>query len=162
MLLQRQGAGEGSGDNLWKRPELMLAKVEGPFMEVCHMFTTEAADEPGAIRMDGARNGIVVLGSAYSTIEVNDSCIVRRSNLQASKDGEEKIGASVKMEGGKVWLRVIIKEGGDLSGGKSVSDIPLICDFQYSFDGQHFSSLGPLFQGVAGRWIGAKVGAFSL
>lgn len=161
-LLQRQGAGEGTGDNLWNRPELELAKVEGPFMEISRVFTRAEVPEEGEIPIGNGRQGIVVLGTSYSTIEINDSCVVRRTNFRASKGGEEVVRDSVRIRGDKVWLRVIIREGTEMAGQQSSSDIPLICDFQYCFDERHYTSLGPLFQASAGRWIGAKAGAFSL
>ena len=161
-LLQRQGAGEGTGDNLWNRPELELAKVEGPFMEISRVFTRAEVPEEGEIPIGDGRQGIVVLGTSYSTIEINDSCVVRKTNFRASKGGEEVVRDSVRIRGDKVWLRVIIREGTEMARQQSPSDIPLICDFQYCFDERHYTSLGPLFQASAGRWIGAKAGAFSL
>lgn len=149
MLYQLQGLGPAEGDNLWNRPDLNLAKLEGPHMRVVDVF------EAGAAR----RAGIVVMGAGYSTIELRDGQIMRTFYQQdAPGRGTEKVIASVPMQGERVWFRVLVREG-ELPGASS-SDIPAICTFQYSFDGRRYTDFGQAFKASAGRWIGAKAGVF--
>ena len=48
-----------------------------------------------------------------------------------------------------IWLRVEVGE-------------EALCNFSYSLDGRKFHRAGAPFKARAGKWIGAKVGFFSL
>lgn len=49
----------------------------------------------------------------------------------------------------KAWLRVEVKEGAT-------------CQFSYSENGEKYKSIGEPFKAREGRWIGAKVGLFTV
>ena len=49
----------------------------------------------------------------------------------------------------QLWLRVKVADGG-------------ACTFYYSLDGKKFNRAGGVFQARQGKWIGAKVGLFSV
>ena len=48
-----------------------------------------------------------------------------------------------------IWLRVKVAEGGK-------------CTFSYSLDGRKYKNVSGDFQARQGKWIGAKVGIFSI
>ena len=176
LLFQYQGNApstvEGSSaldsiPNLWLYPSLKLEKISGPEMEYSDTFT---------VTREG-RQGIIVFGTDYATIEVavrdGQAVILRKDCLKADKGGVETVVDSILVPVGctKVTLCVSIKERRNLElpdydGGDTYS---AICSFRYSFDPTAGTSaavnpatLGPDFIAAPGRWIGAKVGSFHL
>lgn len=49
----------------------------------------------------------------------------------------------------EIYLKVKVEKGG-------------ICSFSYSLDGKKYKSVGIFFTARQGKWIGAKVGLFSI
>lgn len=167
LLFQYQGiasAAAGSPQmpdvNLWLEPSLMLQKITGPEMEYSELFSVP----------EEGRQGIIVFGTGYSTIEtsVRDgrALILRKLCLNADKGGSETVLDSLTVPEGctQVRLGVTIRERRnyempDYDGKDTYS---AVCTFFYSFDSSAAKPLGPDFIAKPGRWIGAKTGSFHL
>jgi hypothetical protein len=169
LLFQYQGNApstvEGSSaldsiPNLWLYPSLKLEKISGPEMEYSDTFT---------VTREG-RQGIIVFGTDYATIEVavrdGQAVILRKDCLKADKGGVETVVDTHLVPVGytKVTLGVSIKERRnfelpDYEGGDTYS---AVCTFTCAFGSSEPRTLGPDFLAAPGRWIGAKVGSFHL
>jgi hypothetical protein len=169
LLFQYQGNApstvEGSSaldsiPNLWLYPSLKLEKISGPEMEYSDTFT---------VTQEG-RQGIIVFGTDYATIEVavrdGQAVILRKDCLKADKGGVETVVDTHLVPVGytKVTLGVSIKERRnfelpDYEGGYTYS---VVCTFTCAFGSSEPRTLGPDFLAAPGRWIGAKVGSFHL
>jgi len=73
-----------------------------------------------------------------------------RKALKAEKGGEEKILSEIKLKSNEAYLKVSVKEPNG------------ICTFSYSENGKSFENIGEPFQAKPGKWIGAKVGIYSV
>ena len=98
------------------------------------------------------RAGLLVFGSDYAWVGIARTAsgreVVVATCLGAPDGCREEAVASLPAPAGPVQLRVQW-----LAGGR--------CRFAVSFDGRHFTDLGPGFAARAGRWVGAKVGLFA-
>jgi len=56
----------------------------------------------------------------------------------------------IKLKSNEVFLKVDVKEPNG------------ICQFSYSENGKKFENIGETFQAKPGKWIGAKVGIYSV
>ncbi len=169
LLFQYQGnapsSAKGSSaldyiSNLWLYPSLKLEKISGPEMEYSDTYT---------LPQEG-RQGIIVFGTDYATIEVavrdGQAVILRKDCLKADKGGVETVVDSILVPVGctKVTLGVSIKErrnfeSPDYAGGDTYS---AVCTFTCAFGSSAPRALGQDFLAAPGRWIGAKVGSFHL
>ncbi|HEX4749028.1 MAG TPA: hypothetical protein VH302_05750 [Bryobacteraceae bacterium] len=61
----------------------------------------------------------------------------------------EKQNAAVSLNTNSLYLRVHVASGA-------------ICNFSYSLDGAKFLDIGEKLTATPGRWVGAKVGLFSI
>ncbi len=142
LLSQRADA----DDRLWPMPSVLSQRLPGP------SFTAVASLqlEPAA---DGERAGVVVLGTDYSWIGLRRQGgrmeIARAVCSKAGEGGREEVVASAPATASTVVLRVDVDQAAR-------------CRFAYSFDGRTFTALGPEFQAVPGRWVGARLGLFAL
>ncbi len=67
-----------------------------------------------------------------------------------AQTGNEEIEESgIELNGGSLLLRITVSAGA-------------VCRFSYSLDGRQFTDVGESFKAREGRWIGAKVGLFSV
>lgn len=136
--------------NLRDTPNILAQKVVGPQTS----FTTRLVYRPS---YDSERVGLVLDGRSYSTLEMNYDgtavSLVRRDCIDANKGAGEEILCSVPLEKKdgvvSIYLRAEVK-------GKCE------CTFSYSLDGRKFKTLGPVFTGREGDWIGAKIGYFAI
>jgi beta-xylosidase len=132
-------------DRLWSMPSVLTQRLPGPAIEA----TVEVRFSP---QVEGERAGLVILGTDYSWIGVRrtggDIAIVRVVCRDAPRQGREEIVASIPARPGPVFFRVKVDERA-------------ICSFSYSHDNRAFTDLGPDFQAVAGRWVGARLGLFA-
>ena len=146
--------------NLWLEPSLLLQKITGPEMEYSEIFSVP----------EEGRQGIIVFGTDYSTIEtsVRDgrALILRKLCLNADKGGSETELDSLTVPEGctQVRLGVTIRERRnyempDYDGKDTYS---AICTFHYTIGSSEPQPLGPDFIAKPGRWIGAKTGSFKV
>lgn len=145
LRLFPQPAPKGSV-NLWPIPHLLLQKLPAPtFSATTHMDVSALALGDSA--------GLIIMGQAYAHLSVRATdrglILLRRSCTDARAGKPETQDAAVDLARTDVFLRVDVQPGA-------------VCQFSYSFDGTQFLPLGDTFPASEGRWIGAKVGVFSM
>ncbi len=132
--------------NLWAVPNLLLQKLPA------RTFTATTFVDASHF-LEGERSGLLMMGSDYSYLAItrtsNNLRIVRVTCLDAPKGTAEKEEGVVNLNVKSIYLRVTVTENA-------------ACQFTYSVDGKTFASLGNTFTAQPGRWIGAKVGLFSV
>jgi beta-xylosidase len=132
--------------NLWRVPNLLLQKFPAPAFSV----TTRLDFARLAL---GEKAGLLIMGMDYSYLAVERTGAGFRlrkvSNKNAHESGAERQDVDTELAGDGVYLRVQVSEGA-------------LCSFSFSTDGRKYVSAGAPFAARAGRWIGAKVGLFSL
>jgi len=134
-----------STKNLWNVPQLLMQKFPAEKFRV----TTKLEFNP---EQNGEKAGLVIFGLDYSFIGIeknkNGFKIYQAVNINAEKNNEEIID-SKNIKQNKIYLRAEVGENAR-------------CIFYYSFNGKHFIKLGKDFNAKEGKWVGAKVGIFSL
>ncbi len=132
--------------NLWNVPQLLMQKFPGLEFKA----TTKLEFNP---RYESEFAGLIVFGLDYSYIGIQKRedgySIYHAVNKNANKGSEEIILEKEKISTNLVYLRVSVSEGG-------------YCNFSYSLDGINFKNIGKKFKAREGKWVGAKVGIFSL
>lgn len=145
--------------NFWEVPNLLLQKFPAPeFTATCRMKVSASHD--------GQQSGLIVMGRDYARVAAErkgDDFILKyavchEAESGAAEETEEiaRVPATRLYDAGSrrnreldIWLRVKVGKGG-------------VCRFSYSLDGKKFKPAGKDFQAREGKWIGAKVGAFSV
>lgn len=132
--------------NLWDTPNLLLQKF--PAREFT--TTTKIEAQPSYA---GERFGLVVMGADYATLELcydgEVLLLEQRTCIDAESGASETINESISVSSGEIYLRCEVY--GDAQ-----------CHFSYSTNGKKFKRIGADFNAKAGKWIGAKVGLFSI
>ena len=137
-----------SGDavNLWLTPNLLLQKFPASEFTVKTDINIQNSLENG-------RSGLIVMGLDYAFVSVRrtqKAIVLEQVYCQdAENGGEEKVIEQVVIDENSVFLKVEITDGA--LGG-----------FSYSLDGSSYKTIGKKFKAKAGKWIGAKVGLFTL
>jgi len=135
--------------NLWNVPNLLTQKFPAPNF----VATTKVKLSPEDAK-EGKVAGLLVMGTDHASIVIINKpdgfYIQLRKALKAEKGGEEKILNEIKLKFSEVYLKVDVKEPNG------------ICTFSYSENGKSFENIGEPFQAKAGKWIGAKVGIYSV
>jgi beta-xylosidase len=103
---------------------------------------------------EGKVAGLLVMGTDHASIVIANKpdgfYLQLRKADRAEKGGEEKIINEIKLKSNEAYLKVNVTEPNG------------ICTFSYSEDGKTFTNIGDKFQAKPGKWIGAKVGIYSL
>lgn len=132
--------------NLWDIGSLLLQKFPAPAFTATTKLTFTALN-------DGERAGLVVFGQDYASLAIKrrgtELAVVQAIGKGASSGAPEREAAAVRLRGTTAWLRTRVQSGGR-------------CDFSFSEDGSTFAPIGEPFTAQAGRWVGAKIGLFSL
>lgn len=132
--------------NFWQIPNLLLQKTPSDEFKATTKvtFTTQTAEE---------KTGLIVMGLNYSYLSLvkkdNSYEIQQTVCVDADKGSTEKIVSAKLYDSSTVYLRVEVKNGG-------------WCNFSFSRDGISYQSIGESFKARQGKWIGAKVGIFSI
>ncbi|WP_434036461.1 glycoside hydrolase family 43 protein [Formosa sp. 4Alg 33] len=137
--------------NLWMVPNLLLQK----FPAKNFIATTKIKLVPEEAT-EGKTAGLIVMGMDYATLQItnkdNGFYLQQTEAKEANKGGVEHINEIVKLDGDAAFFRVeVIGKG-----------IDAICQFWYSEKGNKFIKIGKPFTALPGKWIGAKVGLFSV
>jgi len=140
--------------NFWDASSLMMQKFPVP------NFSTITKLESHFYSI-GEKSGLIVFGFDYAYLSIEKTEYgYKISNIvceDANQQSEEKIIEEMEYTNNTVYLKV------DVRHGLSKEGIPeAICNFHFSDDGIKFKSIGKDFTAKAGRWVGAKVGIFSL
>ena len=147
--------------NLWEVPNLWLQKFP------CESFRATAKVQISAKdAADGVSSGLVIMGWDYARfglLKKGDSFELQLIDCtDAEQGGAEHVRFTTTIEPSRIyaagllpnmecdiWLRAEVHPGG-------------ICRFYYSTDGKKFKDTGVSFTARAGKWIGAKIGFYSI
>lgn len=138
-----------NSNNLWNVPNLLTQKFPSP------RFT--ASTKVKLVPEDanyGKTAGLLIMGTDYQAIVITnkpDGYYIQLINAEkAEKNNVEKILFETKLKSNEVYLQVkVIEPNG-------------ICQFSYSENGKKYTDIGSTFQAKPGKWIGAKVGLYSI
>lgn len=145
--------------NFWEVPNLLLQKFPAEEFTATTKLKVSAKD-------DGQMSGLIVMGWDYAYLGVEKSgegfilkCVQCKDAEQKTPEKTSVVGILDKcrtFEAGlypnyeiDIYLRVKVEAGGK-------------CSFYYSTDGKSFHNVGDTFIARQGKWIGAKVGLFSV
>lgn len=145
--------------NFWEVPNLLMQKFPAEEFTATAKLKVSAKD-------DGQLSGLIVMGWDYSWIGVEkqgEKFLLKQGICKDAEQGNlEQVSTlavlepSKKFEAGlfpnferEIYIRVRV--------GKEA-----YCRFSYSLDGKKFTEAGTLFKARQGKWIGAKVGMFSV
>lgn len=145
--------------NFWEVPNLLMQKFPAEEFTATAKLKVSAKD-------DGQLSGLIIMGWDYSWIGVEKQGEKFLLKLAVCKDAEQGnleqvstlavLEPSRKFEAGlfpnyerEIYIRVHVDKGA-------------YCRFSYSLDGKKFTEAGTLFKARQGKWIGAKVGMFSV
>ena len=145
--------------NFWEVPNLLMQKFPAEEFTATAKLKVSAKD-------DGQLSGLIIMGLDYSWIGVEkqgEKFLLKQAICKDAEQGNlEQVSTlavlepSKKFEAGlfpnferEIYIRVRV--------GKEA-----YCRFSYSLDGKKFTEAGTLFKARQGKWIGAKVGMFSV
>lgn len=145
--------------NFWEVPNLLMQKFPAEEFTAIAKLKVSAKD-------DGQLSGLIIMGWDYSWIGVEkqgEKFLLKQAVCKdAEQDNLEQVSTlavlepSRKFEAGlfpnyerEIYIRVHVDKGA-------------YCRFSYSLDGKKFTEAGTLFKARQGKWIGAKVGMFSV
>jgi beta-xylosidase len=132
--------------NPWYAPNLLLQKFPGP------EFTATVKIEfyPD---VEKSVAGLLIMGQNYSYIGIRNEAkgltVGQYIGNNSVCGGNPRLVAKSKTESHALYLKVNVNQ-------------QAICSFSYSRDGKEFTPLGRDFTAAKGKWIGAKVGLFSI
>lgn len=145
--------------NFWEVPNLLMQKFPAEEFTATAKLKVSAKD-------DGQLSGLIIMGWDYSWIGVEkqgEKFLLKQAVCKDAEQGNlEQVSTlavlepSRKFEAGlfpnyerEIYIRVHVDKGA-------------YCRFSYSMDGKKFTEAGTLFKARQGKWIGAKVGMFSV
>lgn len=145
--------------NFWEVPNLLMQKFPAEEFTATAKLKVSAKD-------DGQLSGLIIMGWDYSWIGVEkqgEKFLLKQAVCKDAEQGNlEQVSTlavlepSRKFEAGlfpnyerEIYIRVHVGKGA-------------YCRFSYSLDGKKFTEAGTLFKARQGKWIGAKVGMFSV
>lgn len=145
--------------NFWEVPNLLMQKFPAEEFTATAKLKVSAKD-------DGQLSGLIIMGWDYSWIGVEkqgEKFLLKQAVCKDAEQGNlEQVSTlavlepSRKFEAGlfpnyerEIYIRVHVDKGA-------------YCRFSYSLDGKKFTEAGTLFKVRQGKWIGAKVGMFSV
>ena len=145
--------------NFWEVPNLLMQKFPAEEFTATAKLKVSAKD-------DGQLSGLIIMGWDYSWIGVEkqgEKFLLKQAVCKDAEQGNlEQVSTlavlelSRKFEAGlfpnyerEIYIRVHVDKGA-------------YCRYSYSLDGKKFTEAGTLFKARQGKWIGAKVGMFSV
>ncbi|MFN4365720.1 glycoside hydrolase 43 family protein [Chryseobacterium hispalense] len=135
--------------NLWNVPNLLTQKFPAPNFTASTKVKLIPEDAK-----EGKTAGLLVMGADHASLVITNKpdgfYIQMRKAEKAEKGGEEKVLSEAKLKGNEVYFKV------------KVSEPNALCQFSYSENGKNFTEIGSAFQAKPGKWIGAKVGLYSI
>lgn len=138
-----------NSNNLWTVPNLLTQKFPAPNFTASTKvkLTPEDATE-------GKTAGLLIMGTDYQSLVITNKKDGYYLQLilaeKAEKNNPEKILSEVKLSTNEVFLKVRVSEPNG------------VCQFSFSENGKKYTSIGEPFQAKPGKWIGAKVGIYSI
>ncbi|WP_435133595.1 glycoside hydrolase family 43 protein [Formosa sp. A9] len=138
-----------SAKNLWDVPNLVLQKFPAPNFQVDTKLTLVPEDAE-----QQRKAGLIVMGRDYATVTLTQKggrfYLQQTQAINADKGEQEVLNQEVSLKSNVAYIKV------------NVVAPDAMCQFSYSEDGKSFTSIGKPFKARVGKWIGAKVGLFSI
>ena len=145
--------------NFWEVPNLLLQKFSA------EEFTATAKLKISA-KMDGQLSGMIVMGWDYTWLGIEkqgENFVLKQGICKDAEHGSPEqvlmlaqLPPSRKFDAGiypnyerEIYIRLRVGKGA-------------LCRFSYSLDGKRFVEIGSVFKARQGKWIGAKMGMFSV
>lgn len=136
--------------NLWYVPNLLLQKFPAPAFKV----TTEVKQTIEWDVWQGKKSGLVIMGNDYAYVAISKDQEGYKVEHVICKNAfdyaPEEVTDIKRTSTSTIFLRVEVKEPNGL------------CQFYYSEDNKTFKPIGQPFQAQQDKWVGAKVGIFSI
>lgn len=136
-------------ENLWMVPNLLLQKFPAPNFTASTKITLVPEDAKR-----GKTAGLIIMGTDYATLSISHDekgFFIKQSEAIKAIDGaDEIVNEHVRLKTNSAYFRV------------EVSAPDAMCQFSYSENGKNYKKLGKPFKAQPGKWIGAKVGLFSI
>ncbi|WP_291065359.1 MULTISPECIES: glycoside hydrolase 43 family protein [unclassified Empedobacter] len=138
-----------NSNNLWTVPNLLTQKFPAPNFTASTKIKLTPEDAT-----EGKTAGLLIMGTDYQSLVITNKkdCyylqLIRAE--KAEKNNPEKILSEVKLGTNEVFLKVRVSEPNG------------VCQFSFSENGKKYTSIGEPFQAKPGKWIGAKVGIYSI
>lgn len=136
-------------ENLWMAPHLLLQKFPAPNFTASTKITLVPEDAKR-----GKTAGLIIMGTDYATLSISHDekgFFIKQSEAIKAIDGaDEIVNEHVRLKTNSAFFRV------------EVSAPDAMCQFSYSENGKNYKKLGKPFKAQPGKWIGAKVGLFSI
>ena len=136
-------------ENLWMAPNLLLQKLPAPYFSAETKITLHPEEAK-----TGKTAGLIIMGMDYATLSISHDekgfYIQQTEAIKAIDGASEKINDKNRLKSNTTYFKV------------EVSAPDAMCQFLYSENGKKFKKIGKPFKAQPGKWIGAKVGLFSV
>lgn len=139
-----------SARNLWDVPNIIGQKFPADEFTA----TTKVKFTPNLnVKLKNEEAGLVILGLSYANLSIKSKTdglyLVKGICEKADKGNPEIETIITKLNTSEVWLKVKVDKGAK-------------CTFSYSLDGITYTEAIQNFQAFPGKWVGAKIGLFSI
>lgn len=136
--------------NLWMVPNLLLQKFPAPNFTASTKITLHREEAKS-----GKTAGLIIMGIDYATLSMSHDesgfFIQQTEAIKAIDDSKESVIEKVRLKKtNSAYFKV------------QVSEPDALCQFSYSEDDKLWKKIGKPFKAQPGKWIGAKVGLFSI
>ncbi|MAN29389.1 glycoside hydrolase family 43 protein [Mesonia oceanica] len=135
--------------NLWEAPNILLQKFPAPVFTARSKITLVPEDADKSRKV-----GLIVMGRDYFTLTItqkNGEYYLQQTEAKnADKGSEEEIVNEKRLKSNTVYVKV------EVAAPKAE------CQFMYSENGKKYKEIGEPFNARVGKWMGAKVGLFSI
>uniref|UniRef100_UPI0040472A83 glycoside hydrolase family 43 protein n=1 Tax=Mariniflexile sp. TaxID=1979402 RepID=UPI0040472A83 len=136
-------------ENLWMVPNLLLQKFPAPNFTASTKITLIPEEAKS-----GKTAGLIIMGMDYATLSISHDekgyFIQQTGAIKAIDVAEEKVIEKERLKSNTAYFKV------------EVSAPDAMCQFSYSENGKNYKKIGKPFKAQPGKWIGAKVGLFSV
>lgn len=136
-------------DNLWMVPNLLLQKFPAPNFTASTKITLVPEEAK-----NGKTAGLIIMGTDYATLSISHDekgyFIKQTQALNAIDGADEIVNEQIRLKTNSAYFKV------------EVSAPDAMCQFSYSENGKNYNRIGKPFKAQPGKWIGAKVGLFSI
>lgn len=135
--------------NLWMVPNLLLQKFPAPSFTASTKITLVPEDAS-----NGKTAGLIILGMDYATLSISVDekgyFIKQTEAIDAINGAKEQTNAVERLKTNSAYFKV------------EVVGPDALCQFSYSEHGKKYQNIGKPFKASQGKWVGAKVGLFSV
>ncbi len=132
--------------NLWNLPNILAQKLPAEEFTATIKVNFKA-------KFENERFGFVVFGMDYAGISLQKKqagLYISYNECLGANQGKPAIEKeSIQMNTGDIYLQITVSKGA-------------LCNFSFSRDGKTYQQIGNVFTAKPGRWVGAKLGMYSI